>query len=54
MNVKSSAGEALVKIQDPFNDAQCFKVVRELHWPESMLCPHCGDDRVTKCGHDET
>jgi transposase-like protein len=54
MEVKSSAGAALVKIQDLINDAKCFEVVRNLRWPEGLLCPHCGDEHVIKFGRDET
>jgi len=54
MNAKSSAGAALVKIQDLINDAKCFEVVRDLRWPEGVFCVHCGNEHVIKFGRDET
>ncbi len=54
MDTKSSAGAALVKIQDLINDAKCFEVVRDLRWPEGVFCLHCGNEHVIKFGRDET
>lgn len=53
MDTKSSAGAALVKIQDLINDAKCFEVVRDLRWPEGVFCLHCGNEHVIKFGRDE-
>ena len=52
MQMKSTAGAGLVKIQDLINDAKCFEVVRSLRWPEGVLCPHCGDEHVIKFGRE--
>ena len=36
------------------DDQQCFQTVRELRWPEGIVCPRCDSTRVTKEGFDGT
>lgn len=43
-----------IDIQALMDDAKCYKMVRELRWPEGVRCPKCGSAQVVKNGHDET
>lgn len=45
---------SLLKIQHLIDDAKCFETVRELRWPDGVMCPHCHADEVTKRGFDDT
>jgi transposase-like protein len=44
----------ILHIQNLIDDAKCFETVRQLRWPEGVVCPHCGVGDVTKQGRDET
>lgn len=44
----------LVNIQHLISDEQCYETVRNLRWPDGVLCPHCKSDQVTKRGFDCT
>ena len=44
----------ILHIQNLIDDAKCFETVRQLRWPEGVVCPHCGASDVTKQGRDET
>jgi transposase-like protein len=44
----------MVNIQDLFDDAKCFRTVRDLRWPDGVACPACGSASVVKNGRDET
>ncbi|WP_367272291.1 transposase [Deinococcus sp.] len=35
-------------------DEKCFRVVRELRWPDGVNCPHCHAPHVVKQGRDDT
>jgi transposase-like protein len=43
-----------VNIQGLIDNAKCYRMVRELRWPEKVECPHCHATEVVKNGHDET
>ena len=43
-----------VNIQGLIDNAKCYRMVRELRWPEQVECPHCHATEVVKNGHDET
>jgi transposase-like protein len=36
------------------DDAKCYDVLRELHWPDGVRCPHCRSAQVSKQGRDST
>jgi transposase-like protein len=36
------------------DDVQCYKTVRELRWPEDIVCPSCQSKHVIKRGCDDT
>lgn len=42
---------SLIQLLD---DEKCFKVVRELRWPDGVDCPHCHAPYVVKQGRDDT
>ncbi len=43
----------LLNIQRLMDDAKCYEVVRELRWPEGVVCPGCGGRQINKRGfHD--
>ncbi|WP_230296204.1 transposase [Deinococcus sp. 6GRE01] len=42
---------SLIQLLD---DEKCFKVVRELRWPDGVNCPHCHAPYVVKQGRDDT
>jgi transposase len=44
----------ILHIQNLIDDAKCFETVRQLRWPEGVVCPHCGAGDVTQQGRDET
>jgi transposase-like protein len=44
----------MLHIQNLIDDAKCFETVRQLRWPEGVVCPHCDSGHVTKQGRDET
>ena len=44
----------LVNLSGLMDDAKCFAFVRQRRWPEGIRCPACGNDAVTRDGHDDT
>ena len=40
----------LLNIQRLMDDAKCYEVVRELRWPEGVICPSCGSVHINKRG----
>ena len=44
----------MVNIQKLFDDAKCFQTVRDLRWPDGVVCPSCGSTSVVKNGRDDT
>jgi transposase-like protein len=44
----------MVNIQDLIDDANCYRTIRDMRWPEGVICPHCTSDLVIKNGMDET
>jgi len=43
-----------VNIQGLIDNAKCYRMVRQLRWPEQVECPHCHATQIAKNGHDET
>ena len=52
--IESVMGRGVVNIQDLIDDANCYRKVRELRWPEGVRCPFCGDEHRLKHGFDST
>lgn len=44
----------MVNIQDLFDDAKCFRTIRDMRWPDAIACPRCGSASVVKNGRDDT
>ncbi len=44
----------MINIRDLIDDAKCFQTVREMRWPDLVICPHCSSDSVIKDGRDDT
>ena len=42
-----------INIQGLVSDAHCYEVVRDLRWPEKVICAHCDSDAIIKRGKDE-
>jgi transposase-like protein len=36
------------------DEAKCFQTLREMRWPNGVLCPGCGSSQVKKHGKDQT
>jgi len=30
---------------------ECYRIIRQTHWPEGVTCPHCSSKEVQKNGH---
>jgi len=43
-----------ISIRLLIDDSKCYEMVRELRWPDGVVCPHCGEQDVLKNGHDTT
>ena len=43
-----------VNIQNLIDDVRCYEAVRDLRWPEKILCPFCSSINVIKRGKDDT
>jgi len=44
----------VINIQDLIEDANCYRKVRELRWPQGVRCPFCGSEHILKQGFDAT
>jgi transposase-like protein len=44
----------MVNIQDLIDDAKCYQTIRDMRWPDGVICPHCTSDLVIKNGMDES
>ena len=43
-----------VNIKNLVDDVQCYQTVRELCWPNGVVCPACESTQVIKRGFDES
>ena len=43
-----------VNITKLIDDVQCYQTVRELRWPDGVVCPSCESQEVIKRGCDDT
>src|SRR5262249_22638416 len=43
-----------VNIKKLIDEVQCYQTVRELRWPEGIICPSCQSKEVIKRGFDDT
>src|SRR3954467_9117584 len=43
----------LIKLTTLLDEAKCYEVIRQLRWPEGVVCLHCRDRAVVRNGHDD-
>jgi len=43
-----------VNIMNLIDEAQCYRTVRALRWPDGIACPSCQSTHVIKRGFDDT
>lgn len=43
-----------ISIQRLIDDRKCYEMMRELRWPDGVVCPHCCERNLVKNGHDTT
>ena len=48
------AASDLINLSALLDDAKCFALVRQHHWPEGVCCPSCDGGAVIRDGHDDT
>lgn len=44
----------MINLKSLMDDAKCFATVRDMRWPDGVMCPHCDSPEITKQGHDDT
>jgi transposase-like protein len=44
----------MVNTRDLIDHAKCYETVRDLRWPDGLVCPHCSSASVVKDGRDDT
>jgi transposase-like protein len=43
-----------ITITNLIDEMQCYQPVRELRWPDGVVCPSCESQQVIKRGFDDT
>ena len=43
----------LIKLTTLLDEAKCYEVIRQLRWPEGVICLHCRGTGVVRNGHDD-
>ena len=43
-----------VNIKNLIDEVQCYQTVREMRWPDGVMCPSCQSTQVIKRGFDDT
>ena len=43
----------LIKLTTLLDEAKCYEVIRQLRWPEGVVCLHCRGTGVVRNGHDD-
>ena len=43
----------LIKLTNLLDEAKCYEVIRQLRWPEGVICLHCSGTAVVRNGHDD-
>lgn len=43
-----------MKLYDLLDNAKCYERIRELRWPDGIICPHCKSVDITRQGKDES
>ena len=42
----------LIKLTTLLDEAKCYEVIRQLRWPDGVVCLHCRGTAVVRNGHD--
>ena len=42
-----------MKLYDLLDNAKCYERIRELRWPDGVVCPRCKMNDITRQGKDE-
>ena len=43
-----------MKLYDLLDNAKCYEHIRELRWPDGVICPRCNSDEITRQGKNES
>jgi hypothetical protein len=43
----------LIKLTNLLDEAKCYEVIRQLRWPDGVVCLHCRGTAVVRNGHDD-
>ena len=43
----------LIKLTNLLDEAKCYDVIRQLRWPDGVVCLHCSSTGVVRNGHDD-
>jgi transposase-like protein len=43
----------LIKLTNLLDEAKCYEVIRQLRWPDGIVCLHCSGRGVVRNGHDD-
>ena len=43
----------LIKLTNLLDEAKCYDVIRQLRWPDGVVCLHCCGTEVVRNGHDD-
>src|SRR3954451_15821945 len=43
----------LIKLTTLLDEAKCYEVIRQLRWPDGVVCLHCRGTAVVRNGHDD-
>jgi transposase-like protein len=43
----------LIKLTTLLDEAKCYEVIRQLRWPDGVICLHCRNRGVVRNGHDD-
>lgn len=42
-----------INLQNLISEEACYAMIRQLRWPEKVICPHCHSENVIKRGKDD-
>jgi transposase-like protein len=43
----------LITLTTLLDEAKCYEVIRQLRWPDGVVCLHCRGGGVVRNGHDD-
>jgi hypothetical protein len=43
----------LITLTNLLDEAKCYEVIRQLRWPDGIVCLHCSGIGVVRNGHDD-